>query len=64
MGRRGPDKKPRKVRSRRRFTADDIRAIRAAYAAGEGQRAIGERFRVTKVSVSAIVCRRTYADVE
>lgn len=46
-----------------KLTTADVLAIRAAYAAGESQRSIAERFGVTQWPVSAIVRRQRWAHV-
>jgi hypothetical protein len=47
-----------------RWTADDIRAIRAAFAAGESQGSIANRFDTAQAVVSRIVRRTSWAHVE
>ena len=48
---------------RARLTADDVRAIRQAYASGESQQAISTRYGVTQVNISSIVRRETWKQV-
>lgn len=64
MGRRGPDKKPRKGRSDRKFTPDVIRAIRAEFAETREVNAIATKYGVCRSQVYAITSRRYYSDVE
>jgi len=48
----------------RKLTNDDVRAIRASFAAGElSQREIGERYAVPQATISKIVRRLSYVDV-
>lgn len=46
-----------------RWTADDIREIRAAYAAGESQGSIARRFGTAQQVISGIVRRKAWAHV-
>lgn len=52
------------VRVYRRFSDDDIRAIRAAIASGATQTAVASQFGVTNSAIARIVHRKHYADVE
>ncbi len=45
---------------RPRFTEEQIRTIRARYAAGETQRELGQAFGVTSVAIHKIVTRDIY----
>jgi len=50
-------------RARPRLTAGQVRAIRAACAAGESQRAVAIRYGLTEAAVSHIVLRRRWKHV-
>ncbi len=47
-----------------RFTADDVRAMRAAQAAGETQVSIAKRYGTAQAVISSIVRRKTWRHVE
>lgn len=47
-----------------RWTADDIRAIRAAYANGESQGSIARRLGTAQAAISQIVLRKAWAHVD
>ncbi len=57
-------RKGRRAKPAARLSPDDVRAIRAAYAAGDRQADIAPRFGVCQVTVSQIVRCRTWADVQ
>ena len=52
-----------KANSRRKFSAEQVREIRACVAAGEGVRAVGRKYGVGHAVIQDIVSRKTYADV-
>jgi hypothetical protein len=55
--------KGRYVNGFKRLTEDDVRAIRAAIAAGETQRAVGERHGISHGQVQNIIHRRQWSHV-
>lgn len=48
---------------RTHLTEDDVRAIRAAAASGVSQHALGRRYGISNITVSAIVTRRNWRHV-
>lgn len=50
--------------NRAKLDADDVRAIRAAYAAGETQTALAKRYPVGQAAISYIVRHETWAHID
>lgn len=51
-------------RNAAKLTIEQVKDIRARYAAGTAKRTLAEEFGVTRMAIHWVVLRRTWADVE